>query len=556
MLAKLVIRNFGLIAHAEITAGAGFTVFTGETGAGKSMLIDALSLALGVRGGAGFVRADADSASIEATFHIPSQHRVRSRLEDHGIDHDDDELSLRRQMMADGKTRCFINGLKTTQQALKDIGEMLVDIHGQQDQQILMRPAMHTRLLDRFAGHLELADNVKKAYQHWAKIAQEITQLEAKEEAREKEIDLLQAYVAELDKLAPQEDEETALAEERQTLMAREQLVKTVGDVIATFGDGNMVSQLNWAQRRLAQVADKAGEEAVALTDRLADIASNLADVEADISRLTEMDMEDVQRLDMLDERLHKLRALARKHNVAVTELPQTQQQLQEQLNNLQNMSENLSKLQRDLTQAEKAFNALADELTAKRQKASIALAKKVEEVLAHLHMPHAKFKAELVAHEQKHAPHASGHEDIEFYVQTNPGSPFAPLIKAASGGEISRIMLALEVVFFASMPNQTLIFDEVDTGVGGAVAEAVGRCLAQLGQSHQVFAITHLPQVAARAKAHLKIKKTTSGETTTTDIQALTAKSREDEIARMLAGADITSAARSAAKSLLEAAV
>lgn len=551
MLTRLHIRHFGLIAEAEVTAANGFTVFTGETGAGKSMLIDALSLALGARGGAGFVRQGTDSASIEAEFTLPAKHALWPQLAEMGIENEDDTLTLRRQLLADGKTRCFMNGAKVTQAQLKDIGEQLVDIHGQQDQQILLRPVEHAGLLDRFGGHTTIADEVRTLASQWLNLQSQIEALQNRAAAREREIDLLTAFVAELDKLNPQPDEETALAEERQQLMQNQRLVSLMGDVVGSFGDGEMVLRLNSGHRRLSSAGDALGEEGTKLSERLADVITQLADVEADLQAFQRNTLPDNNRLEEVDGRLHALRAAARKHGVPVIELPAKAEAMRAELAQLQNMEESLAAFERDSKAVQATYVEAASRLSAARTSSATRLAEKIEGMLARLHMPQARFEARLI--EGDGTPNLHGAEHVEFYVRTNPGSPYAPLVKAASGGEVSRLMLALEVVFFAMLPPQTLVFDEADTGVGGAVAEAMGQCLAELGKHHQVFAITHLPQVAACARAHLKISKMSDDTQTTTEVVALDGSAREDEIARMLAGAKITDAARAAARSLLE---
>lgn len=551
MLTRLYIRHFGLIAQAEVTAADGFTVFTGETGAGKSMLIDALSLALGARGGAGFVRQGTDSATIEAEFTLPASHSLWLQLTGLGVENEDDTLTLRRQLMADGKTRCLMNGCKVTQTQLKEIGEQLVDIHGQQDQQILLRPVAHAGLLDRFGGHTTIADEVRAYASQWQQLQQEITALQSRASAREREIDLLTTFVAELDKLNPQPDEETILADERQQLMQNQRLVGLMGEVVAAFGDGELVANLNSAQRRMNTAAEIAGEEGQKLADRMADLITQLADFEADLQTFQRDKLPDSSRLEEVDGRLHALRAAARKHGVPVVELIAKAEAMRTELHQLQNMEESLANFEKQSQEFAAKYAEAAARLSKARTQAAAKLAQKIEDMLGRLHMPQARFEARLQAGDG--TPNIHGAEHVEFYVRTNPGSPYAPLVKAASGGEVSRLMLALEVVFFAMLPPQTLVFDEADTGVGGAVAEAMGQCLAELGKHHQVFAITHLPQVAACARAHLKISKMSDDTQTTTEVKALEGDARTDEIARMLAGAKITDAARAAARSLLE---
>jgi len=553
MLTRLVIRNVALIDKAELDLAEGFTVVTGETGAGKSMLMDALSLALGSRGGAGFLRPNADEATVEATFRLGKTNPLRRLLKEQGISLEDDELVLRRVLDAEGKSRCFAGGLRVTQAQMKELGDDLADIHGQHDHQLLLRPASHPDLLDQFGRLTAEREAVEAAWRTWKDAREAREALETRAADRARDLDLLATYLTEIDTLAPQPGDEAALAAERARLMAGEQLVAAfaaVRDVL--LGDADPAAALRRAERALAPLAAKAGPEIEKLVDRLAEASALVADVVADVDRAASRADPDPERLAEVDERLHALRACARKHKVAVDDLPAVQARLTAERDQLTNADENLAHLAKAEEKARAAFAAACTTLTAGRTKAAAALKGKIEAVLKTLKMEAARFEARLQPLATDDASR-QGAERVAFYVSTYPGAPFAPLEKVASGGEVSRLMLALKTVFYDGVPSQTLVFDEIDTGIGGAVADAVGDCLRRIAQRHQVLAITHQPQVAAKGNAHLRIAKTAKKDSTVTRVDHLETDERRDEIARMLAGKHVTDAARKAADSLLK---
>ena len=551
MLKRLLIKNFGLIDDAELAFTEGLTVFTGETGAGKSMLIDAFSLAIGARGGVGFVKKGAKSATIEATFQLPENHPVRPWLDDLGLDVDENALSLRRQVLTDGRTRCFAQGLHINQGQMEDIGTLLADIHGQRDQQLLLRPKHHARLLDGFARlHTESAA-VAETHKAWRQTADDLRALQDKAQRRDQEIELLTAYVDELQTIAPETGEEADLAAERQTRMQGEKAAASLQEAGALLENDSPAAILAKAERAL-MAAGADFDEVQKLLEELAHAGTVAAEAEANVARVAASLTPDEARLEAVDERLHTLRSLARKHNCTCDELPEKQAELEADLQRLQNITENMAELEKAEQKTRQTFEAACAELSKKREKAAGELSEAVQRELQHLKMPDARFNARLEPLEQS-AWSAGGAEKVAFYVQMNPGAPEAALEKAASGGEVSRLMLALKVVFFQNIPPQTLVFDEIDTGVGGAVADAMGQCLQKLAHQHQVFAITHLPQVAARGRAHMQILKQASKDTSRTNVQRLEDDTRLDEIARMLSGATLTAGAREAAASLLE---
>lgn len=551
MLQRLLIKNFGLIDQATLEFAEGLTVFTGETGAGKSMLIDAFSLVVGARGGIGFVKSGAKSATIEATFNVPPSHPAHALLDDMGIDLEGEPLTLRRQVLADGKTRCFAQGLHINQGQMATLGTQLADIHGQRDQQLLLQPRHHASLLDGFGRLEKETGTVRKSYADWRKNADELAALQAKSQRRDQEIELLTAYVEELRTLAPEAGEETELAEERQTRMRGEKAAASLQEAQTLFEEQSPTTMLGKVERALLSSSEGL-DEVQKLLDELTQAATMVAEVEANLTRVASSLVPDPTRLEAVDERLHTLRSLARKHNCTCDDLPEKLSELEAELERLENMSENMANLEKAEKETREKFNATCAVLTKARTKAASALGKAVQGELEKLKMPDARFNVRLEPLEQS-AWNAGGAERVVFYVRMNPGAPEAPLEKAASGGEVSRLMLALKVVFFKAIPPQTLVFDEIDTGVGGAVADAMGRCLQELAGTHQVFAITHLPQVAARGQAHMQIAKQASKDTSQTNVLQLRDDTRLDEIARMLSGATLTASAKEAAASLLE---
>ena len=551
MLKRLLINNFGLIDKAELAFDSGLTVFTGETGAGKSMLIDAFSLAVGARGGVGFVKKGATFATIEATFLLPDVHDVHKLLEDMGIEPDGNELSLRRQVLADGKTRCFAQGLHIQQKQMAELGENLADIHGQRDQQLLLQPRYHAGLLDGFGRLTTESQMVRSCYQAWRQTADELHALQSKALRRDQEIDILTAHVSELQNLAPQHGEEAQLAGERQSRMQAEKASKSLQEALDLLEKQNPAGILGKVERILiASGTDQS--EIQGLIEEFAHTSTMAAEAEANLARTAANLTPDEALLEAVDERLHKLRELARKHRCTCEDLPEKLRTLEDDLTHLQNITENMAELEKLERQTRQNFEEACLVLSEKREKAAEQLSQEVQNQLKHLKMADAKFVVRLVPLEES-AWHAGGREQVVFYVQMNPGAPEAPLERAASGGEVSRLMLALKVVFFKEIQPQTLVFDEIDTGVGGAVADAMGRCLQQLATTHQVFAITHLPQVAACGTAHMQIAKRATEAKSETQVMPLQGGGRLDEIARMLAGAELTTSAKQAAQSLLE---
>ena len=557
MLTHLTIRDVVLIDHLDLEFMPGLSVLTGETGAGKSILLDSLGLATGARAEARLVRHGSSQATVTATFELPDGHGVLEVLARHDLHLNGEPLILRRNLGADGRSRAFINDQPISVGLLKEVGDALVEVHGQFDNQRLLQPDAHRGLLDAFAGHDGLVAKTQSAFEAWRVAADRREQAELNAETARRDEDFIRHAVAELDTMDPKPDEEATLARQRQMMMHGEQLMEALGEAIEQ-ASGNKAAEdcLRNTARALERVAEKAEgrlDKAIAAIDRALD---DLAEGISEINRLTnDLDL-DPARQEEIEERLFSLRALARKHNVRVDDLSALRERMREQLNAIEDGSSTLQALRDAEKAARKAFLAVATSLSKSRREAAARLDKKVASELSGLHLDKARFVTEVTELTEVDWRNA-GIDRIRFLVATNPGVPPGPLSRIASGGEAARFMLALKVVLAEADPVETMVFDEVDAGVGGAVAEAVGERLARLGGIGQVLAVTHSPQVAARGANHWRVSKAASAndETDTlvwTTVEPLDAAARKEEIARMLAGRRITDEARAAADSLL----
>jgi len=557
ILSQLTIRDVVLIDHLELEFHGGLSVLTGETGAGKSILLDSLGLATGARADAKLVRHGSEQATVSAVFELPAGHQALQTLAEHELGIDGEPLILRRTLSADGRSRAFINDQPVSVSLLKEIGASLVEVHGQFDNQRLMQPDAHGGLLDAFAGHRDQVDTVAEAFSDWRAAVARREAAEQEAETARRDEDFIRHAVAELTKLDPQPDEETALAAQRQIMMHGEQLMEALGEAVEqASGHNGAEDRLQNTVRALERVVEKAEgrlDAAISAFDRALD---GLADGISEINRLTnDLDL-DPARLEEIEERLFALRALARKHNVRVDELAILRDRMVAKLNAIEDGSSSLNALRDAERVARDAYATAAKALTVSRKAAAERLDSKVAGELDGLHLGKARFTTEIAALAEDDW-RASGMDKVRFLVATNPGTPPGPLNKIASGGEAARFMLALKVVLAEADTMATVVFDEVDAGVGGAVAEAVGERLAKLGQTGQVLAVTHSPQVAARGNNHWRVSKSSSAndETDTmvwTSVEYLDQPARKEEIARMLAGRQVTDEARAAADSLL----
>jgi DNA repair protein RecN (Recombination protein N) len=560
MLARLSIRDIVLIERLDIEFFRGLAVLTGETGAGKSILLDAFALALGGRGDASLVRHGAEQGQVTAVFDVPKGHPAAAILSENGLEEassaDSSEMILRRVQLADGRTRAFINDQAISVQTLKAVGSALVEIHGQHDERALVDAATHRRLLDAFAGLEKDVAALEKLWEARRTANSALAEHRAGMERAAREADYLRHASDELRALAPRDGEETALAERRTAMMQGEKIATDLREAQdAVSGDHSPVASLSAAVRRLERRAANSPalvEPAV----KAIDAAINaLEEADQHLARALAAADFDPAELERIEERLFALRAASRKYSTPVDGLAGLAAKYAADVALIDAGAEQLKKLEAAAAEADQRYGAAAKKLSAAREKSAQKLDRAVNAELAPLKLERATFTTQIES--DPAAPGPQGFDRIEFWVQTNPGTRPGPLMKVASGGELSRFLLALKVVLSDRGSAPTLVFDEIDTGVGGAVADAIGARLARLASKVQVMAVTHAPQVAARANQHLLISKDAldKGKRVATRVNALAADHRREEIARMLAGAEITAEARAAADRLLKAA-
>ena len=555
MLARLSIRDIVLIDRLDIDFTSRLSVLTGETGAGKSILLDAFALALGARGDVALVRQGAEQGQVTAAFELPSGHPAVGLMAANDIPAED-ELILRRVQFADGRTRAFVNDQPVSAQTLKALGAALVEIHGQHDERALVDMATHRRLLDAFGGLESKAAEVERLWEARRARENEMAALRAEVERAQREADFLRHAVEELQRLAPEPSEETALAERRATMMQAEKVAGDLRDAHeAVAGATSPVPALSAALRRLERRTPQAPALIEPAVKALDAALAALDDARGHLDQALRAADHDPRELERIEERLFALRAAARKHNVPVDGLNALAARYAADLGLIDAGAERLAALQSAAQEADTHYRKGAAALSQGRRAAAAKLDGAVNGELKPLKLERAKFMTEIVTEPDAGGPH--GIDRIEFWVQTNPGTRPGPLMKVASGGELARFLLALKVVLADRGSAPTLVFDEVDTGVGGAVADAIGVRLARLGRRAQVIAVTHAPQVAARADRHYLISKSAldKGKRVATRVAELAADKRREEIARMLAGAEITAEARAAAERLIKAA-
>jgi DNA repair protein RecN (Recombination protein N) len=552
MLTALSIRNIVLIEALELSFGAGLGVLTGETGAGKSILLDALGLALGERAEAGLIRAGEDQASVTATFEfdaLPSAVRETLAEAEIGVE-PGESLIVRRRLKSDGGSRAFVNDQPVGAALLRALGRHLVEIHGQHDDRGLTNPRGHRTLLDRYARSDVAA--VEAAWWGWRAAADALAEARAAAQQSSDDRDLWLAHLAELTALEPVEGEEAELAEARAAMQKGERLSGDLAEIQRLWeGSDSALASLRGAARRLDRIAAEHPllAEALAALDRA---VIEGGEAEDKLLRAAEALTHDPERLDRIETRLFDLRAAARKHGVAVDALPHKMRELRAALDAVEADEGRIAALEQTARAAGEVYRDLARRLHDARIAAAARLDAAVAAELAPLKLDAARFRtavAELA--EERWGP--SGIDAVEFLVATNPGADFGPLAKIASGGELSRFILALKVALAGEGGAAAVIFDEVDRGVGGAVASAIGERLARLAEDAQVLVVTHSPQVAARGETHYVIAKSSEGTVTRTSVQRLDASGRQEEIARMLSGARITPEARAQADRLLE---
>lgn len=550
MLTGLNISNIVLIEKLNLDFGKGLNVLTGETGAGKSILLDALSLGLGARSDTGLIRHGCDIAFVTVSFDIISN-EIKSLLDENGIEYDGD-LILRRTLSSDGKSRAWINDIPVSIKTLKQVGDCLVEIHGQFANHTLLNPATHRLTLDNFAcqnisGFNKLLKQVKDSYSAYHVATMKLKELQDLLASSESERDFLQHNVSELKSLNVQIGEEEELANKRAIMMNAEKDAAILDEANQALNiNGQGLDSAIFSVAHILERVKTSPNPYQEQIDKLYDIGSAVSEI---AETLNPLDI-DTDSLESIEERLFAIRAAARKHRVSADELPKKLDEMEQQLNTIDNSDAELKKLEKDLVIKEKEYKQLAEKLTELRKNASDKLRQKILVELPDLKLGQADFKVEIT----EETDSSSGKDDILFMIKTNPGMPFAPLHKAASGGELARLMLALRVVLSNNQNGSyTFVFDEVDTGISGATASAVGMRLSKLAENGQALVITHSAQVAGFANKHFKIEKHTTDEKTTTTVSELNNDERINEIARIISGAEITPQAVATAKTLIK---
>ncbi len=552
MLVQLSIRDIVLIERLELEFASGLSVLTGETGAGKSILLDSLSLALGGRGDGALVRQGADKGLVTAVFDVAADHPARVLIRANDID-DEGDLVFRRIQSGDGRTRVFINDQPASVALMREAGQLLVEIHGQHDDRALVDIDAHRTLLDAFGGLAEAAGQVARLHDIWREAERALKAQRARVEKAAREAEWLRSSVDELEGLAPRDGEEEALAEARAWMMKSEKIAADINEAHEMLnGQGSPIPSISGLLRRLER---KVGEVPGLLDDTVQQLSlalNALAEAQNAVERAIRAADFDPRALETTEERLFALRAAARKFNVSVEALPELASRMVADLAELDAGEDRVATLDSHVREAAAAFHHSARSLSERRHNTATALMAAVMAELPALKLERAEFF--VVMETDPARPTAQGIDAVEFHVRTNPSTRSGPIMKVASGGELSRFLLALKVALADRGSAPTLVFDEIDTGVGGAVADAIGQRLKRLATTVQVLSVTHAPQVAARARTHLLITKgpTADGSGIATQVSAIDADGRREELARMLAGASVTEEARAAAARLL----
>jgi len=563
MLTALSIRDVVLIERLDLNFGPGLTVLTGETGAGKSILLDSLGLALGARAEAGLVRTGAEQASVTACFALPPGHPIAALLNEQGLEAEDD-IVLRRVVGRDGRSRAFLNDQPVGVALLRRAGALLVEVQGQHEQMGLADPASHGALLDAFGVPPALRQAMTAAWRDWRAALAALAAARERIEAAQRDEEWLRHAVDELARLAPSEDEEDRLAAERQRLQQGERRAEAITAALAELSPASggrdrrgpgpaaaLRSAGRTLQRLIVPGRPEADNPAAAATAALERAEEALAEAETLLTRLAAEADDDPRLLERAEERLFALRATARKHSVTVRELPLLLDTLATRLAALETGAAEVVALEQAAVATRIVYTTAAGSLTEARRAAALRLDRAVAKELPPLRLDKARFHADVaLLAESGWGPH--GADQVRFLIATNPGQTPGPLARIASGGELSRLMLALKVVLHHGSTVPTLVFDEVDSGIGGATAAAVGERLSRVAADVQVLVVTHSPQVAARGAAHLRVAKATARGRASTSVDALDGGARREEIARMLAGETVTAAARAAADDLL----
>ena len=548
MLRGLDIRDMLIIDHLSLEFSSGLNVLTGETGAGKSILLDSLGFVLGWRGRADLVRSGQDQGEVSALFDLGQTHPARAVLQEAGIPIED-ELIVRRVNSRDGRKTAWINDRRVSGEVLRAVSEHLVELHGQHDDRGLLDPKGHRDLLDTFGGHDDMLTTVSAAYSALRAAEKDLRTAEAAQEKLRAEEEFLRHAVDELQKLAPEAGEEAELDSRRRLMQGAEKIRADIAHAVQALGregaEGMMSDAMRWLDGAADAVEGRLEEPLAALSRAMVELDDAAQGVETCLDAL-EFNPHD---LELAEERLFAIRALARKHNIAPDELPTLAQDLTAKLDLLDMGAGGLKDLNAAVAAAKAAYDGAAGVLSRARKSAAQALDLAMGAELVPLKMERAVFTTQV----KDADPSAIGVDQVDFVVATNPGAPAGPLAKIASGGELSRFLLALKVCLSRDGAQNTMIFDEIDRGVGGATADAVGRRLSRLAQDAQVLVVTHSPQVAALGDRHFQVAKQQSADMTLSRVDLLSDTARVDEIARMISGDTITTEARAAARTLIE---
>ncbi len=546
MLSTLSIRNILLIDQLDLEFSDGLNVLTGETGAGKSILLDALGFVLGWRGRADLVRQGKPQGEVIASFELPEGHAVFETLRGLELPFEDGQILLRRTVNAEGRKRGFVNDRAVGAEALREIGDQLVESHGQHDDKGLLDEKSHRKMLDEFGGIT--LEEMKARYQSWQSALKALQQFEEDAANAARDADFVRHAVEELEQIDVQKGETETLDQTRRLMQKGQKLAGEISELIALLGSDDLAQNLREALRRAQNLSAQFDHETDGLLEALEISYDRLADAEARVTSLGDALEFDPIRLEQTEERLFAIRALERKYQIAADELPELLKNYQTRLESLDDQGGLAKKLQANLDATRIAALECANNIHEKRVLASKNLDQKVEEELAPLKMERANFNTDISLQEIS----ATGVDDVRFVVRTNPGAPAGPLSKIASGGELSRFLLALKLSLNTDQAR-SMLFDEIDRGVGGQTADAVGRRLKRLSQRQQLIIVTHSPQVAAMGERHFMVEKTQSQTGTKTDVRALGNEARIDEIARMISGDQISQEAIAAARKLLE---
>ncbi len=550
MLDSIQIRNFAIIDSLQLEFDSGLSALTGETGAGKSILLDAIKLVAGDRAESDFIRQGAERAEISVSFRLDDTPAVHKWLTDQEMNADG-ECLVRRVLHANGRSKAFINGFNATLAQLRTLCDMLIDIHGQHEHQSLQVPLVQRQLLDAFLGEHALLDEIRQKFDNYRDLEQRLQQAKSSSREREQRTDLLGLYCDELNQLALTEGEFEVLQDEYRRLSNADALIEQTGQVLAQLyenDDQSIQSLLSLCEQKLSLLLES--DKALVSSHELVNAALiQVQEATSDLRNYRDGIELNGARLEAINERIAGIQNLARKHRIEVTALPALSEELNRELEMLQGDSFNVETIQADLDKARDDYLFSAGELSLKRQKTAATLSEQVTQVMQQLGMEDGQFIIGVEPHQE---PAKHGIDSIRYLVSTNPGQAPKPLSKVASGGELSRISLAIQVIMSESSKIPTLIFDEVDSGVGGGVAEIVGKKLRLLGRDRQVFCVTHLPQVASQAHHHFRVTKTSERSETSTEVIPLSNEERLEEVARMLGGVTITAQTRAHASEML----